>query len=183
MGILRLFLASVVIVHDGTFGPFKLITGAEAVALFFVISGFYMALILNKKYHNAFLFYSNRFLRLYPTYALVLLGTMIWFLFEWAYTHQRPPPFWVAEADAQMPIWQWLALQFSNLTMVGQDVPSLFHWKSGQGFLFLHADAQTRPDGAEWGGRFPWIGQAWSIGTEIWFYLSRSPSQARAGRL
>jgi peptidoglycan/LPS O-acetylase OafA/YrhL len=148
-----------------------MLSGGEAVQLFFVISGFYMALILSKKYHSASLFYSNRFLRLYPTYALVLLGTMIWFLIEWAYTHQRPPPFWIAEANAQMPIWQWLALQFSNLTMLGLDVPSWFHWKSGQGFLFLHGGAETAPDGAEWGARFLWIEQAWSVGTEIWFYL------------
>jgi peptidoglycan/LPS O-acetylase OafA/YrhL len=143
----------------------------EAVQLFFVISGFYMALILSKKYHSATLFYSNRFLRLYPTYALGLLGTVIWFLIAWAYTHQRPPPSWIAEANAQMPIWQWLALQFSNLTMLGLDLPSLFHWKSGQGFLFLHAVGDTAPDGAEWGGWLPWIRPAWSIGTEIWFYL------------
>ena len=42
------------------FGPLKMITGAEAVMLFFVISGFYMALILNKKNQKATLFYSNR---------------------------------------------------------------------------------------------------------------------------
>lgn len=148
-----------------------MLSAGEAVQLFFVISGFYMALILSKKYQSATLFYSNRFLRLYPTYALVLLGTMIWFLIAWAYTNHRPPPFWTVEANAQMPIWQWLALQFSNLTMVGQDLPSLFHWKSGEGFLFLHGNADVTPGGAEWGGSYTWIGQAWTIGTEIWFYL------------
>jgi peptidoglycan/LPS O-acetylase OafA/YrhL len=70
-----------------------------------------------------------------------------------------------------MPIWQWLALQFSNLTMLGLDLPTAFHWKAGQGFLFLHAGTEGAPDGAEWAARFTWIGQAWSIGTEIWFYL------------
>jgi peptidoglycan/LPS O-acetylase OafA/YrhL len=130
-----------------------------------------MSLILTKKYNTTGLFYSNRFLRLYPAYALILLATISWFLFDWAYTGHRPPPFWTAQADAETSIWQWLALQFSNVTMVGLDVPALFHWKSGQGFLFLHALPDTAPDGAEWVGRFAWVGQAWSIGAEIWFYI------------
>jgi peptidoglycan/LPS O-acetylase OafA/YrhL len=172
MGSLRLFLAiAVVNAHAGLANLPSMLSGGEAVQLFFVISGFYMALILSKKYHSATLFYSNRFLRLYPAYAFVLLVSVIWFWIEWAYTHQRPPPFWIAQADAQMPIWQWLILQFSNLSMLGLDLPSLFHWKSGHGFLFLHAGDDTAPDGAEWGGWLIWIRQAWSIGTEIWFYL------------
>src|SRR5262249_12800619 len=60
---------------------------------------------------------------------------------------------------------------FSNLTMVGLDLPSLFHWKSEEGFLFLHGNAEVTPDGAQWGVRLTWVEQAWSIGTEIWFYL------------
>jgi peptidoglycan/LPS O-acetylase OafA/YrhL len=172
VGVLRLFLAlAVVSAHSNIFGGLKVLTGGEAVQIFFVISGFYMALILDKKYHSVGLFYSNRFLRLYPTYAVVLIGSVIWFLIVWAYTHHRPPPFWIAEANSRMPAWQWVALQFSNLTMFGLDLPSLFHWQPEQGFSFLSGDAGPTTDGAEWGGRLPWITQAWSIGTEIWFYL------------
>ena len=44
---------------------------------FFFISGFYMSLILNEKYNidarGAWLFYSNRFLRIYPIYWSVAL--------------------------------------------------------------------------------------------------------------
>jgi peptidoglycan/LPS O-acetylase OafA/YrhL len=157
--------------HTEIFNGVKILSGGEAVQLFFIISGFYMALILSKKYHSAKLFYSNRFLRLYPTYALILFGTVLWFLITWVYTHQRPPPFWVASANAKMQLWQWLALQFSNLSMVGLDVPAMFSWKEGHGFLFLYGDTEPTPDGANWAGNFAWIGQAWSIGTEIWFYL------------
>lgn len=172
MGSLRLLLAFAVVgSHTEIFNGLKILSGGEAVQLFFVISGFYMALILSKKYHSAKLFYSNRFLRLYPTYALVLFGTVLWFLITWAYTHQRPPPFWVASANAKMPLWQWLAVQFSNLSMVGLDVPAMFDWKDGHGFLFLYGDTEPTPDGAQWAGNFAWVGQAWSIGTEIWFYL------------
>ena len=171
MGCLRLLLAlAVVDSHSQNLMPG--IAGGEAVQLFFVISGFYMALILEKKYHRAPLFYSNRLLRLYPSYALVLVASIAWFLLDWAYIHHRPPPLWIADADRQMQWWQWTALQFSNLTMLGLDIPSLFHWKAGEGFLFMHFRADAAPDGAQWMGWYPWVRQAWSIGSEIWFYLS-----------
>jgi peptidoglycan/LPS O-acetylase OafA/YrhL len=172
MGLFRLILALAVI---NTHMPHPIPTvldGYEAVELFFIISGFYMALILNKKYQNVFLFYSNRFLRLYPAYALVLLASIAWFLIIWVYTKQRPPPFWIARAATEMPTWQWFTIQFSNLTMIGLDIPALLHWKSGAGFSFMSGPADSLPDGAEWGGWLPQVGlQAWSIGSEIWFYL------------
>jgi peptidoglycan/LPS O-acetylase OafA/YrhL len=55
--------------------------------------------------------------------------------------------------------------------MVGLDVPALFHWKSGQGFLFLTFAAESAPDGVYWAGQFSWVSQAWSVGAEMWFYL------------
>jgi peptidoglycan/LPS O-acetylase OafA/YrhL len=71
-----------------------------------------------------------------------------------------------------MSWWQIASLVISNWTMFGLDIPSLFHFKGDVGFLFFHfpqpADA---PDGAKWVGEFRTIGQAWSIGVEIWFYL------------
>lgn len=48
--------------------------GRNAVGLFFMISGFYMSLILSDKYKNSIkTFYINRALRIFPTYWLVLL--------------------------------------------------------------------------------------------------------------
>ena len=172
MGTLRLLLAIAVInSHAETYTISGMLSGGAAVHLFFIISGFYMALILTKKYHSTALFYSNRFLRLYPTYALVLLATIVWFAIEWTYTHHWPPPTWIGDATAEMPLWQWTAIEFSNLTMIGQDLSSLFHWKAGEGFLFLTGDSEPSADGAQWAGHFRWVGQAWTIGTEIWFYL------------
>ena len=77
MGILRLFLALTVLDWHYQFAgapifPFSF----AAVACFFVISGFYMALILNEKYQintgGISLFYANRLLRLYPTNIVIL---------------------------------------------------------------------------------------------------------------
>ena len=76
MGLLRLILAlSVFIVHTGSFYGFNLVGFSVAVQSFFVISGFYMSLILNEKYKGPgsyYLFISNRFLRLLPAHWVVL---------------------------------------------------------------------------------------------------------------
>ncbi|HWY10164.1 MAG TPA: acyltransferase [Bacteroidia bacterium] len=87
MGILRFLLAlSVIASHASGIGiplphgkPYPmwatyLIDGRQSVALFFIISGFYMAMVLNTKYQGHTLrFYGNRFLRLWPTYIIVLI--------------------------------------------------------------------------------------------------------------
>lgn len=71
MGIIRLLLAiSVLISHTSTIFGFGFVGGQAAVQAFFIISGFYMAFILNEKYigeNNSYkLFITNRLLRLYP---------------------------------------------------------------------------------------------------------------------
>ena len=81
MGTLRLLLAlSVVAGHTSAIRWLPLPTGTIAVQIFFVISGFYMALILNEKYLGAGsyrLFITNRFVRIYPVYFLMAGLTLI----------------------------------------------------------------------------------------------------------
>jgi peptidoglycan/LPS O-acetylase OafA/YrhL len=74
MGLLRLLLAlSVLISHAGLLFNYNIVNSTIAVLSFFIISGFYMALILDKKYaKKTFLFISNRFLRIFPVYWLTL---------------------------------------------------------------------------------------------------------------
>ena len=77
MGLLRLILAlNVVIAHAGG-NIFKVtsVGGLISVETFFMISGFYMSLILTSKYKGLDkygLFMSNRLLRLFPIYFTVL---------------------------------------------------------------------------------------------------------------
>src|SRR5215475_13496698 len=74
MGTLRFLLAfSVAYGHLGK--PLSFPTSDVAVQSFFVISGFYMALVLNEKYgpNSYWLFISNRLLRLWPAYIVVLV--------------------------------------------------------------------------------------------------------------
>jgi peptidoglycan/LPS O-acetylase OafA/YrhL len=84
MGLIRVLLAlAVVDFHAVRFAssPHFLnlpwINGGVAVQSFFVISGFYMALILSGKYagRGVFVFYRARFLRLYPAYWIVAIAT------------------------------------------------------------------------------------------------------------
>ncbi len=81
MGSLRLVLALAVVGFHAYFQgewtedyPLTLPDGRAAVQMFYVISGFYMALVLNEKYQGAasnWLFYTNRFLRLWPSVLIV----------------------------------------------------------------------------------------------------------------
>ncbi len=78
-------LATAVIAsHSGYLGfPFTswaafFVEGRQAVCFFYIISGFYMAMVLNTKYQeNTKRFYINRFLRLWPTYFLSIILSIL----------------------------------------------------------------------------------------------------------
>ena len=76
MGVLRVMLALFVVIdHSGAFPGLQLPGAVFAVKIFFVISGFYMTMILNKKYTGSgsySLFITNRFLRIFPIYWVVV---------------------------------------------------------------------------------------------------------------
>lgn len=179
MGILRLILAlSVVAAHSSNIFGVRLFDATQAVHIFFIISGFYMALILTRKYDYLPTFYINRFLRLWPTYIVVLLSTYAWFYFSWHYTGKMPLLYfygdtrWVTDAYSEMPLWQSALLRLSNISMIGLDITDLFHYQEGRGFLLFHSDIFADvPGGMHWAGGFNAIGQAWSISSEIWFYM------------
>jgi peptidoglycan/LPS O-acetylase OafA/YrhL len=85
MGFLRITLALLVVYyHAGGFAtPGVLPDGLTAVQLFYVISGFYMALVLNEKYRTPAMnwtFYSNRFFRLWPSMMVVAALTVATFV-------------------------------------------------------------------------------------------------------
>ncbi len=81
MGIIRFLLAlSVVTFHSNNLSHFRLFHQSLAVVSFFIISGFYMSLVLDSKYRplkkRYQTFISNRFLRIYPLYFVVLFLTV-----------------------------------------------------------------------------------------------------------
>lgn len=82
MGCLRLFLALTVLDWHYRFANPRLFPFSySAVCCFFVISGFYMSLVINEKYGTTALglrsFYANRALRLYPINVAVLAALVL----------------------------------------------------------------------------------------------------------
>lgn len=81
MGYLRLILSlSVILYHAGPLFGYIGMNGLVAVHIFFIISGFYMALIIKNKYTKSkkpyYTFITNRFLRIYPIYWVILILTI-----------------------------------------------------------------------------------------------------------
>jgi peptidoglycan/LPS O-acetylase OafA/YrhL len=153
MGSLRLFLAlSVALSHFGL--PLGVPTSDVAVQSFYVISGFYMALVLNEKYgaDSYWLFISNRTLRLWPAYFVVLILSL-------------------AVADNWKPILSldWLSLSYfiaSQLLIIGQELYFFFWVNHGTLTATIH------PAGIH-GLLFTFapIPQAWTLALEFYFYL------------
>ena len=157
MGLMRFLLAMSVVVWHLQRGVL-LIPGGLAVEVFFAISGFYMSLILTGKYRDRTTFYTNRFLRLYPVYFVVSLGTWAWTFVVWAYLGRAPTGF---VRYLQMSFWEHALLFINNWTMVGLDIPMWFYYSVDKGVQLFHYGM---------GGGLT-IGPTWSIGLEIWFYL------------
>ncbi len=153
MGGLRLLLAtSVAYGHLGHFLGFPLVPGDTAVQCFYVVSGFYMSLVLNGKYASAgyWTFLSNRMLRIYPTYFIVLLATL---LFARPGLPPLDPP-------------GWTFFHASQAVLLGQDAYMFLGVVDGS--LAFASDFRTlsAPLFA-----FAPVPQAWSLGVEMWFYL------------
>jgi peptidoglycan/LPS O-acetylase OafA/YrhL len=189
MGILRLTLAVYVVLgHGGWTGLGELAKGAHPVESFFLISGFYMAMVLSEKYPTPRavpVFYLNRFLRLYPLYLVVALATWARFGIGWWWLGHPPTlSVWIPLYE-HLGWWPRSLLALSNWSMVGLDLPSLWDFAPAHGFLPVHNDIyppSAAPDGTIWLGNAVTVGVAWSIGMEIWFYLI-APVLVRLGDL
>ncbi len=81
MGTLRLLLALTVLNWHYPIVPFNFIFSYSAVLIFFIISGFYMSMVITEKYGTSrsgmLSFYENRALRLLPVYYIVLFACQL----------------------------------------------------------------------------------------------------------
>lgn len=78
MGVLRFLLAmSILVFHAREAQGLFLFSSLASILCFFIISGFYMGLILDGKYKSKITFYTNRFLRIFPLYWTVLFITLL----------------------------------------------------------------------------------------------------------
>ena len=167
MGVLRLTLATAVVCwHGGPFLGLRVMPGDTAVQTFFLLSGFYMALVLHTKYRGPGsyrLFLSNRFLRLFPAYWAVLAATFATCLvLQSVKGHSR-----LSAYDHPLSPFAFVFLVVTNLAVFGQDAV-MFLGLSPSGRLVPTANFRlTRPEL----NTFLLIPQAWSLGVELTFYL------------
>ena len=175
MGILRLLLAiSVVVFHrDPHISLWFLVGGHFAVQLFFVISGFYMALVLDEKYrgaHGIRAFYGNRLLRLLPTYYVALLLIV---LVPWLAGLLLGRPIQIGQMNtwatygAQLPDWLAAGLKALHLSPLGQELPSV-----GELDLTSHTAVSQAPPGHNTVDLlfFMLLPPAWSLSLELQIY-------------
>jgi len=171
VGVLRLLLAiSVVINHTEAIFGFRLVDAAIAVQAFYIISGFYMAMILNEKYYGKGsykLFITNRFLRLYPIYWTVLLGTILACVVIVKTSGVGTLNLYSQHYDS-MNLSSFLFLIFTNIFMFFQDIVMFLGLDTTTGALFFTSNFwETSP----MLNQFLFIPQAWTIGIELTFYL------------
>jgi peptidoglycan/LPS O-acetylase OafA/YrhL len=153
MGTLR-FLLALSVAYGHLAVPLGFPTSDIAVQSFFVISGFYMALVLNEKYGpgSYWLFVSNRLLRIWPTHFVILILSLA-----------------VADNWRSIGGLDWSDIAFfaaSQIMIVGQDL-YLFLFVSNNTLAFTaHYTEVSAPLYS-----FAPIPQAWTLALEIYFYL------------
>jgi peptidoglycan/LPS O-acetylase OafA/YrhL len=166
MGLIRILLAlAVVVSHAGSVFGFSYLDGALAVQAFFIISGFYMSLILNEKYtgKNSYqLFISNRLFRLFPAYIFIIILTYL-MMQLYHRTGQWQP---ICTDTSGKSFFSRLYLIFINIFLLGQDT-ALFMGFDAKGIMHFAAGfyKPVQP-----GYTFLLCPQAWSISLELLFY-------------
>ena len=174
VGLIRTLMAiAVLTAHAGPiFGlDITYLTGGQiSVQIFYMISGFYMALVLNTKYtfKNSYLtFIGNRFLRLYPSYIVVVAVTfLLFFLFRsWKGISIIPFDSW---KEYDLSLITIIFFIFGSIVFIGQDWAMFFGVDPQSGNL-LPAASFTSCELPAY--KFLFVPQAWTLGLEITFYL------------
>jgi peptidoglycan/LPS O-acetylase OafA/YrhL len=170
MGLLRLYLAlCIVSAHATPVLPWTMHDGMQAVQIFYIISGFYMAMVLSaERYASVRRFYASRFLRIFPLTWIVLLGVA------------------AGSACCGLVTGHWLVLgpymsrpfstngaegviiaAASNITLFGQDWVMFLSQPHGSPLVITTGfwlDPQPL-------FRYLLVPQAWSVGVELCFYV------------
>lgn len=167
MGLIRLLLAiSVITVHASPIFGLNFIQGQLAVEVFFMISGFYMALILSEKYTNTKTFITNRFLKIFPTYWLILVLCLI---YQLIYYSNNPTSLEVfAFFQYQLKPISFILLLIPNLFIFGLDWTLFFGLNPQTGLLFFTQNIRLFSPKLY---NFTLIPQAWTLSLELFFYL------------
>ena len=171
MGIIRIILALMIVIYhlpgSEIFNFFGM-NGSVAVKFFFIISGFYMSLVINEKYfvrdkQGYSVFITNRFLKLYPAYAVILLFALI--VSFLGFLRWGNPIFLNSYFAQPVSITSLLILGLINISMFGIDIISFFGVNAITGQLFFSGALDANAI------NFIFIGQAWALSIELLFYL------------
>ena len=173
MGILRVLLAVMVIIHHTDIPMHGIaVDGVTAVEAFFIISGFYMALILRGKYNfpgGTRLFYEQRYLRLAPIYWVTIIATL-GIGAAYSVIGHTPRGKWVSlvQLVPHLSPSSLVFFCFSNLSMLGLDY-HCFAALSGHPLAFHFVrEGYNAPVPAS---RLLLILPAWTLSIELLFYL------------
>lgn len=173
MGKIRFLLAmSVVAAHGGMLWHFGLLGGKDAVQAFYIISGFYMSLILNEKYVGSNksykLFISNRYLRIAPIYWVMLIATLAVNVAAFVVSKGRIQGQFSSYLNAHTSLSSLAYLLLTNIFIAGQDLALFLGLNPHTGNLYFLTDFfKSLPQVCT----FMFLPQAWTLGLEITFYL------------
>jgi peptidoglycan/LPS O-acetylase OafA/YrhL len=167
MGLLRVFLAmAVLLYHAGGFLGYSPINGPLAVQGFFIISGFYMGLVLNERYDRPAtngMFWLNRGLRIYASYFAFLALYLTIYAIGSAFGHGSPLDVYASDA---IPLYQRIYLGAINLTVVGQELPAYLAIADGH-LVWSLTGAKLGPQAVY---LYSIIPVSWSLSLELCFY-------------
>jgi peptidoglycan/LPS O-acetylase OafA/YrhL len=175
MGILRTLLAFIVAFSHSAETHFKLMgnDAGLAVLAFYVISGFYMALITEKyqlnqlSYRNIKNFYVSRFLRIFPVFLACTIITIIFGFF-----HLYKPIHKISIALTQLNLWRdKLFYIIENIFIFGQGFGRFITFDIYASHFVWDPLQKLSQSTAEFGSSFAILGQAWSLSIELDFYL------------
>lgn len=174
MGLLRFLLAlSIVIIHSTPIFGLKLVSAEYAVRVFFLFSGFYMALVLNEKYLTSYkTFIVSRALKLFPWYwlmlSLTIIASLLGYLLSSGQNALMLQPLFSYLSFGHFNLFSALSAIFTNIFIIGQDLLLYVGINPQNGAFFLTSNYNhTYPQVLY----FQLIPQAWAISTELWFYL------------
>ncbi len=162
MGTIRFLLAFAVVSAHIPAPTFYFFHSHLAVISFFVISGFYMSLILNEKYHSYRSFLINRLLRLFPVYWVVLFITFVFVLFHHNFVYSA---YWEL-----LSIPSFILVVLTNLFIIGQDIVMFMGVNLANGSIYLTSINLDNVDFPLY--HYLLIGPAWSISLELMFYMA-----------
>ncbi|WP_439697067.1 acyltransferase family protein [Mucilaginibacter sp. AW1-7] len=169
MGFIRFLLAcAVVLCHTSTIMGYSPVSGNLAVQCFYIISGFYIAMVLTEKYNRPggnYQFYVNRALKIYPAYWLILVLLVGWSIIVYYFHYPGTLDFYTRYAHPTLPTLLYLVL--ANLLIIGLDWTFFFGIHQNGGLYFTNDFNKTRPSVYNFG--FNSI--AWTVGVELAFYL------------